>query len=378
VTKKWIAVVIGVGVIGATGSLAFVAGQMVSPSQRAAMASEPPVTEATGTVEERVVAGRQVGRASVVFPSPKTVVIPYDDAGDVVTHTYLKPGKTVKAGSVLIEVAGHPVLALPAPFSPYRTLTPGVSGRDVTVLRAALKEMGLSVSSSSSSALSTWELSGLDRQIHSLGYSLPLADDVKEADAPETQDTPKDVKKVLSLPASWWVGIRHLPARVASKGPSVGAHVDTTNAVLSLSTGAPILKATMPTVSGGVTTGMALTFSPDAEVSHEWTVKKATVSASDQSSLTSEVMITTKEAIPASMANATGKLVIGATDQQRELAVPLTAITSGTDGNPVVRVQMDDGKIKLVTVNEGDQADGWVAVTPMSESLPIGSAVVLG
>ena len=61
----------------------------------------------------------------------------------VITATPLPPGVVPRAGQSLIEINGRPVIGLSLPFPLWRDLVPGTVGKDVSVVQAALHEIGL-------------------------------------------------------------------------------------------------------------------------------------------------------------------------------------------------------------------------------------------
>lgn len=60
------------------------------------------------------------------------------------------------------------------------------------------------------------------------------------------------------------------------------------------------------------------------------------------------------------------------------LAVPLAAVSAGSDGSSRVEVERDDGSTELVTVTTGLSAEGFVEVRPVGGELEAGDRVVVG
>ncbi len=60
------------------------------------------------------------------------------------------------------------------------------------------------------------------------------------------------------------------------------------------------------------------------------------------------------------------------------LAVPLAAVSAGSDGSSRVEVELDDGSTELVTVSTGLSAEGFVEVRPVGGELRPGDRVVVG
>jgi peptidoglycan hydrolase-like protein with peptidoglycan-binding domain len=61
----------------------------------------------------------------------------------VITAVMTKPGDSLEPGQQLLEVSGHPLVALALPFGLYRDLAPGDSGRDVSAVQQALAALQL-------------------------------------------------------------------------------------------------------------------------------------------------------------------------------------------------------------------------------------------
>lgn len=118
-----------------------------SPQQQAVEAAAPSPSTLTAAVEERALVETVVLRgamgseytASITGPGPGV-------AGDpVVTGKPLDNGDEILAGTVVVEIAGRPVIALPGEFPMYRDLSPGMEGKDVTQLQEALVALGFSL-----------------------------------------------------------------------------------------------------------------------------------------------------------------------------------------------------------------------------------------
>ena len=112
---------------------------LVSPAEAAARTAAPaagPITVPVAKTQLRVTV---TTRGDVAYTDAADVELPVGTAGaGVVTGRVPKAGDPVKAGAVLIEVAGRPVIVLPGGVPAYRTLTPGAKGPDVRQLQRAL------------------------------------------------------------------------------------------------------------------------------------------------------------------------------------------------------------------------------------------------
>ncbi|MCR6688033.1 peptidoglycan-binding domain-containing protein [Cellulomonas sp.] len=145
--SRWLWLWAGAAVMAV--AVAFAVGAHVRSPWEAAVANSRAHPLVTATASERtlVVADRQVtgtvalGRTQDV-PAPST-----DGVRAVVTATPVAPGARVRAGAVVVEVSGRPVIGWDLPFPMYRDLRGGVSGRDVRAVQAALRDAGVSTGS---------------------------------------------------------------------------------------------------------------------------------------------------------------------------------------------------------------------------------------
>ncbi|MFJ6211815.1 peptidoglycan-binding protein [Streptomyces sp. NPDC092296] len=101
----------------------------------------------TATVLRRALDGSVTARGTVTPAQTVQVTVPTGGRADavraVVTKLPVRPGQTVAAGRVLVEISGRPVFALPGALPAYRDLRPGDHGQDVLQLQKALRGLGL-------------------------------------------------------------------------------------------------------------------------------------------------------------------------------------------------------------------------------------------
>jgi len=139
--------------VGALGLiLGYVLGAVVlSPKQAAA--PTPVEGLITAKVEARQITATVVSRADVQFADrvPVSPPVPEGAVAAVVTGQVPAVGSQVNAGDVVLEVSGRPVFVLPGAFPSYRSLGAGMSGADVTELRAALNGLALNAGPESAS-----------------------------------------------------------------------------------------------------------------------------------------------------------------------------------------------------------------------------------
>lgn len=318
-----------------------------------------------------------LGRATVVYGSPAKLALSGEESG-VVTRTFLSKGASVESGATAIEVVGHPVVVLQAPFSPYRDIAVGSQGPDVKVLKDALAALGYGVSVGAT--MSAGDMAGVSTFFRDRGYTLPTAASNAGGAAPD-----KAAAKTSTVPRTWWVGMPRLPSRVVAPGPQAGSTA--TSSAISLTSGAPQLKVTMADAGRRITPGENLTFTPDGKAPLSLTVASSAAAGRDGATTGDEgssgenatdtgQLVTTEEPLDPAIVDAVGKLTVGAADPVQSLAVPLTAIRSGASGRPEV-VRRDAGRDQRLTVTLGRQGGDWVEVTASSPALKAGETVVL-
>jgi hypothetical protein len=402
-----------------TGSLAFIAGRVTSPEQRAAQAQPPPVTLAKATAQRRSLHPDVVTRGSITLDRPVTVEVTPPAGGHraVITRVPVERGDRIRSGDLLVEVAGQPTFALRTPFSGYRDLTVGDRGTDVTALKTALRGSGFVLSRGD--ALNVADLSALRAFTRRRGYDLPSvasepASEPASTTPPTTASTAPSAtpaaaasataRRSWSFPASWWVGVPRLPATVSAVGPRVGALLNGTQAQFEITSEGPVLSIPdQPGVDLKLEAGARLTFSTDGGGDQKWQVaqvRPATSASGEGSgsgngdaagggdaatsgggnavgaSSSGGLVVTVQGGIPTSLLDATGKVTATSPDAGATLAVPLTAVTTSASGKPSVVVS-SGGRQSEIEVVVGDQADGWVAITPVNGTVVEGTTVVL-
>ncbi|ADG75383.1 conserved hypothetical protein [Cellulomonas flavigena DSM 20109] len=157
---------------------------IVSPGQAAANAAPPTAGPISVPVESRVIGNEVVLRGDVGYDDPVALTIETGDLGGaaVVTGQVKEVGATVDAASVVLEVVGRPVIALPGDLPTYRTLRAGVSGPDVQQLKAALRAVGLDGGDPAGATYDAAAAAGVRALYQKVGYEAPTGgDEVKDA-----------------------------------------------------------------------------------------------------------------------------------------------------------------------------------------------------
>ncbi|WP_030722552.1 peptidoglycan-binding domain-containing protein [Streptomyces sp. NRRL S-237] len=128
---------------GSSGSVWWIASQARTPEQRAANAAAPPPSQITGKVSDQQLVERMELTGKVETASRTTITGGRPQGADraVVTALPAAAGKSLKAGAVVAEVSGRPVLLLPGRFPAYRDLKAGDKGPDVQQLQRALQPL---------------------------------------------------------------------------------------------------------------------------------------------------------------------------------------------------------------------------------------------
>ncbi|WP_418959335.1 peptidoglycan-binding protein [Streptomyces tritici] len=185
--RRWVAAVAAGAVLATLGGLG-AALLVKSPAQAAAEAAPPRPDVLTAPVEHRVLTSSVITRGEVV--AGHTVdVIPQVAAGEgaarpVITKIPVRPGDTVRAGKVLMEVSGRPVFALQGDLPVYRDLRPGATGDDVRQLQRALRKLGHRTTPDAAGRFGSGTKAALDSFYRSLGYD-PMAAQEGEGDPVE-------------------------------------------------------------------------------------------------------------------------------------------------------------------------------------------------
>ncbi|MFG3491773.1 peptidoglycan-binding protein [Streptomyces sp. NPDC047972] len=145
--RRWLAL-IAAGAVALTGA-GFGASLLVkSPAQAAADSRPPAPSVITAPVEYRTLASSVILRGTVVA-GQSVEITPGGTAeggSPTVSKLPLKAGDPVRAGRLLVEISGRPVIALQGTVPLYRDLKPGAQGSDVGRLQDALQRLGHSTS----------------------------------------------------------------------------------------------------------------------------------------------------------------------------------------------------------------------------------------
>ncbi|MFE6916719.1 efflux RND transporter periplasmic adaptor subunit [Streptomyces rubiginosohelvolus] len=430
-----IAVVVGALVTGGAG---FGLSTVVrSPAQAAAEAGAPERDVLTADVEHRVLRSSLVVRGEIAAERTFTVsaaVNAAEGAEPLVTKAPLRTGDQVRAGSVLVEVSGRPVFALPGSLPAYRDLKPASRGKDVTQLREALAGRGFPSVADPAGEFGAATQAALEAFYRSLGYDpRPVAEDgADRVDAATTAVTdaeralqdvqaadPREPKAVVRaeedlgrargaladarlqagamLPASEVVFLDRFPARVESVAAQVGDRAP--GDVMTISSGSlGVRGALTPSQRNAVAAGQKVRILAEA-TGDEFDGTTGSVTDPDGSQQPAEgdggtedgagdpgdgamaiLNVTPDKKLDAALVGQEVRLTIEIrASRGKVLVVPFSAVSSAADGSTVVTVLAPDGERRQVRVRPGLEGDGTVQVTPSpKDALAPGDKVIVG
>lgn len=171
-----------------------------SPADAAAKVAPPEAGLITVPVENRVIANDVSLRADVLYDESVAVAIDTTDISGtpVVTGQVPEVGTTIDAASVVLEVAGRPVVALPGELPAYRTLRVGVSGPDVLQLKQALAALWINPGNVESDVYDAATVAAVDQLYVAAGYPSPAASDEDAAALTAARDGLRSAKDMLA------------------------------------------------------------------------------------------------------------------------------------------------------------------------------------
>lgn len=278
---------------------------------------------------------------------PGATVLPGDDGGDGGDHpsatltSVMDVGSTADRGTVLYTADQEPVVALAGDLPAWRTLEPGADdGADVRQLEENLTALGYgsgldvdtSFTAETAAAVEAWE--------RDLGRSDP--------------DGVVTIGDVVFLTA---------PGDVLGHDASVGDTLEPGSPVLTIGSEQRVVEAEVAVTEAGGWT-------PGATVELEWadtSVTTGTVFGTGRDVVDGKVTLLI--AVPTGDAGAGSRrsgaeATITLEDARRDgvIAVPVGAIVDD-GGAPAVRVVQGSGPDRVIPVETGLVADGWVEIT---------------
>lgn len=151
---------------------------VVSPGEAAAKTAPPTEGLISVPVENKKLSNNVVTRASVQYDEGTEVYLDSStlSGSAVVTGRVLETGSQIDGGSIILEVAGRPVIALPGDLPMYRSLSIGVSGPDVKQLKQALNSIGINPGNLDSDTYDEALANAVGQLYKNVGYSAPESD----------------------------------------------------------------------------------------------------------------------------------------------------------------------------------------------------------
>ncbi len=342
-----------------------------SPAARAAALAPPTAGLITVPVEKRVVASTVQIRADVGYEDPVDLRYDPGQAGGagIVSGRVPTAGDQLEAGGVALEVDGRPVIVLPGDVPAYRDLRSDLSGQDVQQLRTALRSIGIDGGSPSNQKYDAALAAAVKKLYERVGYPAPG----------DPTATP--------LPASEVVFVPSLPRRVDAVNVTRGQPVTTVFATVS-GTGIRATGTVSTDDAGLISVGTAGTITVGDET------LDVTVAQIDEATTVSDKgdkrpdpahkqvvlafgELTADQTAALRYTNVRVRLPVRATDDQ-VLAVPLSALSIGPDGDSRIEVMDDDGTTRLVPVTTGLAADGYAEIASSAQPVEPGDLVVVG
>lgn len=410
-----------------------------SPQQLAAEAKAPPPSVITAPVERRVLRDVLVVRGDVRAAQTLDVT-PGSSTGSaaIVTKVKVGQGDTVKAGTVVLEVSGRPLIVFRGATPAYRDLKPGAEGEDVAQLQAALAKLGYAPGDRAGrfGSGTKWALTDFYR---SRGYEpLPTnendedqlrasraqvtaaerqvqdardAVDALDEDSASTDQQKRDAAKALTrakedlalardelarleattgpmLPQSEYVFLPSFPARVDGLTAVVGAQVEAP--LVTFATGELVVAAELTAAQrtlcqvgapveisgdGGLDATGSVTMVGDLAQSP----RTGNGPGDESAGAGHPVVVTPAAPLDPQFAGQNVRLNIEvATSGDDELVVPVAALYLAADGSVSVNKRVDDAPEQRVVVEPGMSAQGYVVVTVVSGQLDVGDLVAVG
>lgn len=352
----FVVVAIASGVLGVIGTTL-----VRSPAQVAADTAPPRPTVLTAPVAEGPITDTlmlsgtvALGNSIAVTPQP-----PMDGSAAVVTKTPVPVGGTFRPGSVLIEVADRPVIALASPIPLIRDLSPGMSGADVQRFQKALTDAGLS--DTDRAGYFGYSTTAAVTELYArAGYTAPLVGGQPVVSRSEVVLIPMAGSgRVVALGAGVGGTATGADVTVSTLAPGISAKVDTPDAAkLKPGTSVKVVIAGK-TLAGKVASVGAAT--QDAADGFQAPVEFSLASALDPSAIGSTAQVS----VNLSKSDKAG------------LKVPLGALYSDASGGTSVIV-VTTGHLTSVPVTVVATGDGSAQITDPTDRVQQGDAVRVG
>jgi peptidoglycan hydrolase-like protein with peptidoglycan-binding domain len=368
----------------ASGLAGWLAGRLIqSPAEVAARRSAPEPTPILVRAEERSLSTDIVARGTARFGSPRKLALAETalKTGRPVVTSIPERGTKLAEGDVALTVSGRPVIVLAGRQPSYRDLGPGIVGRDVRQLEAALARIGLGPLAVDGSFDASTE-SAVTRLYSQRGFEAMIASEEELAGVRPLEAELVDTARAqagVQVPADEILFVPRTPVRVTElgvrPGDAPGGEVMTvTDVAVAVDSSLPVEEAPL------VTTGMKVRIDePDLGIEETGVVSRVAETPGTNGLDGFHVYVEVKvDGAPQELVGASLRLTIPIESTEGTvLAVPVTALSLGADGSSRVQKATANG-LEFVEVEPGLSAGGFVEITPVSGSLAGGDRVVVG
>lgn len=199
VRRRWAGGVV-VGAVVLSTLCVGIGQQLKSPAQAIADSSPPAPSVLTSPVEYRVLETSVMLRGTVTAAQSVDVTPTGGAPGAasaVITKQPVAVGQDVRAGQLLLEVSGRPIVALKGSLPVYRDLKPGADGDDVAQLQSALQALGHRVEGDRRGHFGASTKSALIDFYNKLGYEPQPAAPEGESGVSEAEDVVVDTQRAV-------------------------------------------------------------------------------------------------------------------------------------------------------------------------------------
>jgi hypothetical protein len=360
---------IALGALVAAALVGWVAGlQVKSPAELAAATKPPDPSPILVPVEERILSTDVITRGTGRYGSGQQLRLAPSNlkSGARIVTSIADLGSTLREGDVAGTVSGRPAFLLGGTTPAYRDLGVGTSGRDVRQLEAALQRLGFGPG----------RVDGVfDGSTEAAVARLYTRARV----SPFRTAAGRFGGGGVRVPADEIIFVPSLPVRVSEQLVPLGASVEgpimaVTDSVVVIDSSVPVEEATL--VAAGKT---VLIDEPALGIQGTGTITRVAAGPGtdgvDGFHVYFQVLV--DDALPIIVKASVRIRVPIESTAGSVLAVPVTAVTLGSDGTSRVQKQVGK-KFELVTVVPGLSAGGFVEVKVVKGSLKPGDLVVVG
>lgn len=360
-------ITLAVILMAAVAAGTFVIARWTAPLRTDPQARDKPAPTVTVTAVQRQLT-LTLDLSATVHPADALdipVLTPAGTVRTVVTATPTPLKAAVTSGTVLVEISGRPVIALPGSRPAYRNLSTGDSGPDVRQLQQALRALGYAPDTDGTFATNTGR--AVTAFYQDRGY-LPIRSNADTVSVPagELAFVPRLPVTLAALPAGLGADPTGKAITVQSSAPGVLIAALSATASAAAPADTPVVLQCAGTEVRGHLGGAA--DQPDPAPTDNNTPGTSQVARSvTVSPATPNVPIGTTCAGTATVAVTAGPV----------LAVPASAVYDSTDHGTVVLVT-DGEHTTTVPVSLGQSADGWLEITNPPATVHPGVALVAG